>query len=75
MTNRREIDQLPNIKFRVKGSFDDAWLAYWFEGFVVTQQVAGETTLTGLVVDEAALHGLLAKIGNLGLELLFLERI
>jgi hypothetical protein len=73
--NRREINQPVNYKIKVKGSFDEAWLAYWFEGFVVTQQTFGETTLTGPVADEAALHGLLAKVRDLGLKLLLLERM
>lgn len=75
MNNRREIEQSANYVIRLKGAFDEAWLAYWLEGFVITKQTVRETTLTGSVADEAALHGLLAKIGNLGLELLFLERI
>ena len=75
MTNQSEIDQPAIYKIRLKGSFDEAWLAYWFEGFVVTQHSDGATTLTGPVADEAALHGLLAKAGDLGLKLLLLERM
>jgi hypothetical protein len=75
MTSHRKIDQPVNYKIRVKGTFDETWLTYWFDGFVVTQRAAGETTLTGMVADESALHGLLSKIGNLGLELVLLERI
>lgn len=75
MTNGRETDQPANYMIRVKGNFDASWLVYWFEGFVISHRKAGETTLTGCVVDEAALHGLLAKIRDLGLKLLFLERI
>lgn len=75
MSNLRRSDRTMKYVIRIKGSFDAGWLAYWFDGFVISQQDAGETTLVGQVPDEAALHGLLAKIRNLGLELLFLERI
>ena len=75
MTNRRESDKPTNYKIRVAGSFDEDWLAYWFEEFEVTQQTDAETNLTGPVADEAALHGLLAKVRDLGLKLLLLERM
>lgn len=75
MTNGREFDQPANFRIRVQGTFDGNWLAYWFDGFVVIDQNAGGTTLTGSVLDEAALHGLLAKIRDLGLKLLLLERM
>ena len=62
-------------RIRLKGAFDEAWLGYWFEGFVISGESPGETTLTGAVVDDAALHGLLANLRDLGLRLLYLERI
>jgi hypothetical protein len=75
MTKRRESDRPATYQFRVKGSFDEAWLAYWFDGFVVKQQAGGATTMTGAVADEAALHSVLAKVRDLGMELLYLERM
>ena len=53
----------------VKGHFDDHWSA-WFEGLTITNAANGEARLAGPVVDQAALHGLLIKIRDLGLPLL-----
>ena len=75
MTNGREFDQPGSYRIRLQGSFDEKWLAYWFDGFVVAEQNASETTLTGSVLDEPALYGLLARIRDLGLKLLLLERL
>jgi hypothetical protein len=58
---------------RVKGSLDAKW-ADWFEGFVMTSRDDGQTLLSGAVVDQAALHGVLAKIHGLGLPLLLVAR-
>jgi hypothetical protein len=58
---------------RVKGNLDVKW-ADWFEGFVMAARDDGETLLSGPVVDQAALHGLLAKIHSLGLPLLLVAR-
>ena len=59
---------------RVRGVLDPGWSA-WFEGLRVTSDQAGQTTITGPVVDQAALHGLLAKVRDLGLELLSVRRL
>jgi len=61
-------------EFRVQGILDDRWSA-WFEGLRVSSDQAGQTTIVGPVADQAALHGLLAKICDLGLELLTVHRI
>jgi hypothetical protein len=55
---------------RLQDHFDEKW-AGWFEGFVTASRAGGETLLTGPVVDQAALHGLLAQIRDLGLPLQF----
>ena len=56
----------------IKGHLDSKW-ANWFDGFIIAPDRMGRTTLTGTVKDQAALHGLLAKIRDLGLFLLFVN--
>jgi hypothetical protein len=58
----------------VKGHLDSEW-SDWFEGLSITLVNSGETILTGPVVDQTALHGVLIKIRDLGLPLLSLTRI
>ena len=55
-------------EIRVKGHLDDKW-ADWFEGLTITREDNGDTLLTGRVIDQAALHGLLKKVRDLGLPL------
>jgi hypothetical protein len=50
------------------------WSA-WFEGLQVSSDQADQTTIAGPVADQAALHGLLAKLRDLGLELLSVRRL
>lgn len=57
---------------RVAGRLDTRW-ADWFEGFTLTTEPDGTTTITGAVTDQAQLHGLLAKIRDLGIALVSLE--
>ena len=59
--------------FRVKGHLDDRW-SYWFGGLAIHRQEDGTTLLVGPVVDQAALHGVIARIRDLGLPLLSLKR-
>jgi hypothetical protein len=56
----------------VKGILDEKW-SDWFEGFQITHQGENETLLIGQVSDQSALHGLLAKIRDLGLSLRSVE--
>ena len=58
----------------VKGHLDNRW-ADWFEGLTITLEDNGETLLTGPVVDQAALHGLLRKVRDLGMPLLSVTRV
>ncbi len=55
-------------EIRLKGHLNDRW-ADWFEGLTITLEDQGDTLLTGLVVDQAALHGLLKKVRDLGMPL------
>jgi hypothetical protein len=57
------------VEIRVKGQIDEQW-SEWFEGLSVAHTEEGETVLTGSVADQAALHGLLAKLRDLGVSLL-----
>jgi hypothetical protein len=56
-------------EIRLKGHLDDRW-ADWFDGLTITREDDGNTRLTGAVVDQAALHGLLSKVRDLGLPLI-----
>lgn len=58
---------------RVKGHLDNKW-ADWFEGFVMASRGDGETLLSGSVMDQAALHGVLDKLHSLGLPLLLVVK-
>ena len=61
--------QPPVYQIRIKGHLGDEW-ADWFEGLTLTPLDNGETLLTGAVVDQAALHGVLRKVRDVGLPLL-----
>jgi hypothetical protein len=56
----------------VKGQLSADWGA-WFDGMTITQDATGATLITGPVADQAALHGLLRKVRDLGLTLLALS--
>lgn len=58
----------------VKGHLDREW-SDWFDGLTITPVDNGETILSGPIVDQTALHGVLIKIRDLGLPLLELSRI
>ncbi len=62
------------VEIRVKGQIDEQW-SEWFEGLSVAHSEEGETVLTGRVVDQAALHGLLAKLRDLGVSLLSVSSV
>jgi len=55
-------------EIRLKGHLDDRWTE-WFEGLTITLEEDGDTLLTGPVIDQAALHGLLKKVRDLGMPL------
>ena len=55
-------------QIRIKGHLDREWTD-WFEGLTITLEEDGDTLLTGPVVDQAALHGLLKKVRDLGMPL------
>jgi hypothetical protein len=63
-----------HYEFRVRGALDGRWSA-WFEGLEVSSTHPGQTVIAGPVADQAALHGLLTKIRDLGLPLLSVRQI
>jgi hypothetical protein len=73
----RDIELPPlreTYQIRVKGNLDSKWEA-WFDGFTIIRLENGVTTMSGTVADQAALHGTLAKIRDLGLSLILVERL
>ncbi len=54
---------------RVKGHLDTRWAA-WFDGLTLIPDADGSTLIEGSIVDQAALHGLLQKVRDLGLPLI-----
>ena len=73
MPNTRNTNTDPGhtmiYQFRIQGHLGLHW-ADWFEGLTITLEDNGETLLTGPVVDQAALHGVLKKVRDLGIPLL-----
>lgn len=72
MSNR--LDQPMVYQIRIKGHLNRRWTG-WFGGVTITLEDNGETLLTCPVVDQAALHGLLRKVRDLGLPLISAIRV
>ena len=72
MSNELEPKPTPSqtviYQIRLKGHLDSEWTV-WFEGLTITLEEDGDTILTGPVIDQAALHGLLKKVRDLGMPL------
>jgi hypothetical protein len=64
----------PFYEIRIKGHLDAQWTT-WFDGLTITLEENGNTLLSGPVADQAALHGLLKKIRDLGLPLVAVVQI
>ena len=63
-----------HYQIRLQGHLDSRW-SEWFDGLTITCQANGETTITGPVHDQAALHGLLARIRDLNLAIIAITRL
>ena len=61
-------------EIRLKGHLDSRWAA-WFDGLSLTNESDGTTIISGPVVDQAALHGLLQKVRDLGLPLVSVTQV
>jgi hypothetical protein len=65
---------MPEYEIRLRGHLDPSWSA-WFDDLTVRPAADGQTILCGVVVDQTALHGVLARIRDQALELLSLRRL
>jgi hypothetical protein len=78
MSNKINLNTDPSepmtYQIRIKGHLGPNW-ADWFEGLSITLEENGDTLITGPVVDQAALHGLLKKVRDLGIPLLSVIRV
>src|SRR5689334_6918741 len=67
-------DEPRTYEIRIKGHLDDKWVD-WFDGLSIAREDNGETLLRGPVIDQAALHGLLRKVRDLGMPLLSVTHV
>jgi hypothetical protein len=74
MSNGRDFDCQSNYLIRVKGTLDAKW-SDWFDGMTITPKEENQTELAGPITDQASLYGMLTKILDLGLPLLYVERL
>jgi hypothetical protein len=70
----RDSAQTPIYQIRIHGHLGSEWTD-WFEGLTITLEDNGDTLLTGPVVDQAALYGLLRKVRDVGIPLLSVIRL
>jgi hypothetical protein len=68
------MDSSTYYQIRVRGHLDQT-LAGWFDGFTISNQEDGDALLTGLMQDQAALHGILNRISRLGLTLISVNAV
>jgi hypothetical protein len=78
MSNELEPKPTPSqtviYQIRLNGHLDSQWTD-WFDGLTITLEEDGDTLLTGPLVDQAALHGLLKKVRDLGMPLISVNRV
>lgn len=72
--NDQRPSQAERYEIRLKGHLNPRW-ALWFDGLTLTHGADGTTSLRGPVVDQAALHGLLRKIRDIGVPLISVTQI
>ena len=65
---------MPSYEIRVQGRLDQRW-STWFDGLTLGYEGEDITVLSGFLVDESALHGILIKVSDLALPLLAVSRV
>jgi hypothetical protein len=73
MSNKQD-EEAMIYQIRIEGQLGEQWTD-WFEGLTITQEAGGTTVLTGPVLDQSALHGLLKKVRDLGAPLVSVNRM
>lgn len=73
-TSSSAVEPIEQYEILIKGILGDQW-SDWFDDMELRYDEHGNTTLTGPVVDQAALHGLLDKVRDLGMTLLSVTRL
>jgi hypothetical protein len=68
------MDKSTVYQIRVNGHLESVW-ADWFDGLTITNLENGEALLSGILADQAALHGVLNRISNLGLILISVNAV
>lgn len=71
---RPDVDQAMIYQIRIRGHLGQQWLD-WFEGLTIRLEEDGSTLLIGPIIDQAALHGILKKVRDLGLPLLSVNSV
>ncbi|NTU78382.1 MAG: hypothetical protein HGA45_03105 [Chloroflexales bacterium] len=74
LTPQPDPAQPPIYQIRLKGHLGSQWTD-WFEGLTIALEDDGDTLLTGPVADQAALHGLLKKVRDVGLTLISVNQV
>ena len=72
--SKADPDESTIYQIRIKGHLGGQWTD-WFGGLTITLEDNGDTLLTGPVVDQAALHGMLKKVRDLGMPLISVNRV
>jgi hypothetical protein len=73
MNVRNDTNKPTTYRIRVQGVLDAKWTS-WFEGFTI-EEIEGDTLLTGLFIDQAALRGALNKLWDLNLNLISIHLV
>ncbi|HLE28368.1 MAG TPA: hypothetical protein VI793_09645 [Anaerolineales bacterium] len=74
LNSKTDPDESTIYQIRIKGHLGVQWTD-WFGGLTITLEDNGDTLLTGSVIDQAALHGLLKKVRDLGMPLVSVIRV